>query len=106
MPVRRRGGRPARRLYDQPELVLLPPIEVPLDAEHRRQALIALAELLAPLFGAERLGVGPPPRGGTGPKDNGRPPAPGGLPVALTARRDGGLLEDPSTERAAKDDHR
>ena len=77
MPGRRRGPRPARRPYHRPELVLLPPIEVPLDAEHRHQALIALAELLAPLFSAGRLGADPPRRSGTGPKDNGRPAAPG-----------------------------
>ncbi|MGD0983679.1 MAG: hypothetical protein ABSA65_07655 [Acidimicrobiales bacterium] len=34
---------------------MLPPIEVPLDAEHERRALIALAELLAPLFTADAL---------------------------------------------------
>jgi hypothetical protein len=34
---------------------VLPPIEVPLDAEHERRALIALAELLAPLFTADGL---------------------------------------------------
>jgi hypothetical protein len=77
VPGRRRGTHPARRPYHQPELALLPPVTVPLDAEHRRQALIALAELLAPLFNAERLGAGPPPRGGTGPEENGHPPAPG-----------------------------
>jgi hypothetical protein len=32
---------------------VLPPIEVPLDAEHERRALMALAELLAPLFTAD-----------------------------------------------------
>jgi hypothetical protein len=37
------------------ELVVLPPIEVPLDAEHERRALIALAELLAPLFTTDGL---------------------------------------------------
>ncbi len=77
MPGRRRGPRPARRPYYRPELVLLPPIEVPLDAEHRRQALIALAELLAPLFSVGRLGADLPRRSGTGPKDNGRRLAPG-----------------------------
>jgi hypothetical protein len=34
---------------------VLPPIEVPLDAEHERRALIALAELLAPLFTTDGL---------------------------------------------------
>ena len=51
-PLKRRdvGSRAGRRDYRQDELVVLPPIEVPLDAEHERRALIALAELLAPLF--------------------------------------------------------
>ena len=49
------GGRAGRRGYQQDELVVLPPIELPLDAEHERRALIALAELLAPLFTADGL---------------------------------------------------
>lgn len=76
MPGRRRGPRPARRPYHRPELVLLPPIEVPLDAQHEQCALIALAELLAPLFSGERLAADAPRRGGIGP-NSGRPPAPG-----------------------------
>jgi len=56
-PLKRRdvGSRAGRRGYRQDELVVLPPIEVPLDAEHERRALIALAELLAPLFTADGL---------------------------------------------------
>jgi hypothetical protein len=56
-PLKRRdvGGRAGRRDYRQNELVVLPPIEVPLDAEHERRALIALGELLAPLFTADGL---------------------------------------------------
>jgi hypothetical protein len=56
-PLKRRDvdGRAGRREYRQDELVVLPPIEVPLDAEHERRALIALAELLAPLFATGEL---------------------------------------------------
>lgn len=51
MPTRMSG----RRAYRQDELVVLPPVEVPLDPEHERRALIALADLLAPLFTRESL---------------------------------------------------
>jgi len=43
-----------RRSYAQDTVTLLTPVEVPLDAEHARRALIALAELLAPLFRGDR----------------------------------------------------
>ena len=67
-PLKRRdvGIRAGWREYRQDELVVLPPIEVPLDAEHERRALIALAELLAPLFTTDGLASeAPEPRGHT-----------------------------------------
>ncbi len=78
MPGRRRGPRPARRPYHRPGVVLLPPIEVPLDAEHEQRALVALAELLAPLFSAERLAADPPRSAAASAfHPRRRPPAPG-----------------------------
>ena len=64
-PLKRRdvGSRAGWREYRKDELVVLPPIEVPLDAEHERRALIALAELLAPLFTADGLPLLRPPAG-------------------------------------------
>ncbi len=58
MTAGRRSVRPGRRAYRQDELVVLPPIEVPLDAEHEQRALIALADLLTPLFTTESLTSG------------------------------------------------
>ena len=52
MTAGRRSVGPERRAYHQDELVVLPPIKVPLDAEHEQRALIALGDLLAPLFTA------------------------------------------------------
>ncbi len=58
MAAGRRSVGPERRAYHQDELVVLPPIKVPLDAEHEQRALIALGDLLAPLFAPGSLTSG------------------------------------------------
>ena len=72
MAAGRRSVRPGRRAYRQNELVVLPPVEVPLDAEHEQRALIALADLLAPLFTTASLTSG----NSEGPRDGPRRPVP------------------------------
>ena len=75
MAAGRRRVRPGRRAYRQDELVVLPPIEVPLDAEHEQRALIALADLLAPLFITESLTSGD----SEGPRDGATAPRAGAV---------------------------
>ena len=69
----RRGVRPERRAYQQDELVVLPPVEVPLDAEHEQRALIALADLLAPFFTTASLTSGNSENPRDGPRRRGPP---------------------------------
>ena len=73
MAAGRRGVQPARRAYRQDEVVVLPPVEVPLDAEHEQRALIALADLLAPLFTTASLTSGNSENPSDGPRRRGPP---------------------------------
>lgn len=73
MAAGRRSVGPGRRAYQQDELVVLPPIEVPLDAEHEQRALIALADLLAPLFTVASLTSGENEGPSDGPRRRGPP---------------------------------
>ena len=73
MAAGRHNVRPERRAYQQDELVVLPPVEVPLDAEHEQRALIALADLLAPLFTTASLTSGDSESPSDGPRRRGPP---------------------------------